>query len=146
MCSLTIECVLLLWNVFSYYRMCSLTIECVLLLSNVFSYYRMCSLTVECVLLLSNVFSYYRMCSLTTKCVLLLSNVFSYYRMCSLSIEFVLLLWMRCRDFGCLFACPGYVLVYPICPYNVPIMSEISYVLRMSRICPSVPNMCHKLF
>ena len=27
------------------YRMCSLAIECVLLLQNVFSYYRMCSLT-----------------------------------------------------------------------------------------------------
>jgi len=37
--------------VLSYYRMCSLTIECALLLSNVFSYYRMCSLTIECVLL-----------------------------------------------------------------------------------------------
>ena len=36
------ECVLLLENVFSYYRMCSLTIECVLLLQNVFSYYRVC--------------------------------------------------------------------------------------------------------
>jgi len=34
------------------------TIECVLLLSNVFSYYRLCSLTKECVLLLQNVFSY----------------------------------------------------------------------------------------
>ena len=33
-------------------RMCSLTTECVLLLQNVFSYYRMCSLTTECVLLL----------------------------------------------------------------------------------------------
>ena len=69
-----------------YYRMCSLTIACVLLLKNVFSYrttrrrmrrktcyayYRMCSLTVECVLLLQNVFSYYRMCSLTIECVLL---------------------------------------------------------------------------
>ena len=31
MCSLTIECVLLLYNVFSYYRMCSLTVECFLL-------------------------------------------------------------------------------------------------------------------
>jgi len=31
-----IECVLLLQNVFSYYRMCSLTIECVLLLSVLF--------------------------------------------------------------------------------------------------------------
>ena len=48
----------------------SLTIECVLLLQNVFSFYRMCSLTIECVLLLQNVFSYYRMCSLTTECVL----------------------------------------------------------------------------
>ena len=27
MCSLTVECVLLLWSVFSYYRMCSLSIE-----------------------------------------------------------------------------------------------------------------------
>ena len=70
------ECVLLLQNVFSYYRMCSLPIDgkaaaslqllssggavealldrsvCVLLLQNVFSYYRMCSLAIECVLLL----------------------------------------------------------------------------------------------
>jgi hypothetical protein len=56
--------------------------ECVLLLQNVFSYYRMCSLTTECVLRTctgeerredtrQNVFSYYRMCSLTTECVLL---------------------------------------------------------------------------
>ena len=44
------ECVLLLWNVFSYYRMRSLTIECILLLQNAFSYYRMCSLTTRCVL------------------------------------------------------------------------------------------------
>jgi len=36
----SIECVL------SYSTMCSLTLECVLLLYNVFSYYRMCSLTV----------------------------------------------------------------------------------------------------
>ena len=45
--------------------MCSLTMECVLLLRNVFSYsYRMCSLTTEYVLLLlQNAFSYYRMCS-----------------------------------------------------------------------------------
>jgi len=41
-------------------RVCSLTTECVLLLQNVFSYYRMCSLTMECVLLLWNVFSYRR--------------------------------------------------------------------------------------
>jgi hypothetical protein len=34
-------------------------IECVLLLQNVFSYYRLCSLTTECVLLLQNVFSLY---------------------------------------------------------------------------------------
>ena len=35
-----IECVpfLLLKNVFSYYRMCSLAVECVLLLQNVFAY------------------------------------------------------------------------------------------------------------
>jgi len=43
------------WNVFSYYRISSLTIECVLLLCDVFSdykvfsCYRMCSLTIECV-------------------------------------------------------------------------------------------------
>ena len=56
--------------------MCSLPVECVLLLQNVFPYYRMstchhhlCSLTTECVPLLQNVFSYYRMCSLTTECV-----------------------------------------------------------------------------
>ena len=102
MCSLTIECVLLLQIVFSYCRLCSLTTECVLLLENVFSYYRMCSLTTECVLVrtdrcpiqvsaatfeqkgetyiakepvfLQNVFSSYRMCSLTIECVLLLEN------------------------------------------------------------------------
>ena len=38
MCSLTVECVLLLWDVFSYYGMCSLTMGCVLLLWDVFSY------------------------------------------------------------------------------------------------------------
>jgi len=32
MCSLAIERLVLLWNVFSHYRMCSLTVECVLLL------------------------------------------------------------------------------------------------------------------
>ena len=32
--------------VYVYRRMCSLTTECVLLLQNVFSYYRMCSLTI----------------------------------------------------------------------------------------------------
>jgi len=59
--------------------MCSLTTECVLLLQNVFSYYRTyyeppvppphlyAYLTTECVLSLQNVFSYYRMCSLTTE-------------------------------------------------------------------------------
>ena len=75
------------------------TIECVLLLQNVFSYYGMTCL--ECVLLLQNVFSYYGMCSLTTECVripcVLYHNrthsiVFSYYRRCSLTIEGGLLL------------------------------------------------------
>ena len=47
MCSLTMECVLLLWNVSSYYGMCPLTMECVLLLWNVFSYYGMRSLAVS---------------------------------------------------------------------------------------------------
>ena len=99
------ECVLLLQNVFSYYRMCPLTTECVLLLQNVFSSLE-CVLLIQNVfsslvpaqhglllkrqplllhacfnLLLENVFSYYRMFSLTTECVLLLQNVFSYYRM-----------------------------------------------------------------
>jgi len=37
--------------VFSYYGMCSLTIERVLLLWNVLSFYGMCPLTMECVLL-----------------------------------------------------------------------------------------------
>ena len=76
------ECVLLLQNVFSYYRMCSLTTECVLLLQNVFSYacteislscaYAECQsqptarAITECVLLHN------------TECVLLLQNVFSY--------------------------------------------------------------------
>ena len=65
-------------------RMCFLTTECVLLLQNVFSYYRMCSLKPVCQVLgmqafsleetedtAQNVFSHYRMCSLTTECVLL---------------------------------------------------------------------------
>jgi|NorSeaMetagenome_1021524.scaffolds.fasta_scaffold293504_2 hypothetical protein len=67
------ECVLLLYNVFSYYGMCSLTIEYVLTMAISRSreeerererereragqdlecvHYRMCSLTIECVLLL----------------------------------------------------------------------------------------------
>ena len=82
MCSLPTERVLLLQNVFSYYRTCSLTTERVLLLQNVFSYYRMCSLRYladdfsvhgydASVHAQQNVFSYYRMCSLTTECVLL---------------------------------------------------------------------------
>ena len=36
----------------AYERMCSLAIECVLLLYTVFSCYRMCSLAIECVLVL----------------------------------------------------------------------------------------------
>ena len=54
MCSLTTECVLLLWNVFSYY----IGLACVLG-EHLAAFYRMCSLTIECVLLLWNVFSYY---------------------------------------------------------------------------------------
>ena len=97
-CMFATECVLLLQNVSSYYRMCSLTLtgftdayvcvrtcrkcslitECVLLLQNVFSYCGMSSLNAECALLLQNALSYYRMCSLTTECVRLLQNVFSY--------------------------------------------------------------------
>ena len=50
------ECVLLLQNVLSYYRMCSLTIECVLLRGERTG--RMCSLTIACIL--------------TTECALLL--------------------------------------------------------------------------
>ena len=77
MCSLTTEYVLLLQNVFTYYRICSLLHSgkcalCALLLQNVFSYYRMCSLTTE----------YVRFCTaasvcslrpLTTECVLVFS-------------------------------------------------------------------------
>jgi len=52
MCSLTIDCVLVLYNVFSYGRMCSLTIDCVLLLQNVFScivcVYRVCVCMCAC--------------------------------------------------------------------------------------------------
>ena len=65
--------------------MCSLTTGCVLLLQDVFSYYRMYALTtgretevslrLECVLLLYDVFSYYKMCSLTTGCMLVLQDV-----------------------------------------------------------------------
>ena len=51
MCSLTIECVLLLWNVFSYYSLSLLSIS-IVFQADVFSYYGMCSLTIECVLLL----------------------------------------------------------------------------------------------
>ena len=58
----TIECVLLLYNVFSHYRMCSLTIECHMYRV---SPWHICRYDIECVLLLQNVFSYYRMCSLT---------------------------------------------------------------------------------
>jgi len=79
----------------SYCRMCSLTVECVLLLQNVFSdllelslgtgalvsYCRMCSfttgaLTYQSVWQARCVSSYYRMCSLSIECVLLLQNVF----------------------------------------------------------------------
>ena len=111
MCSLKIESVLLLENVFSYQaarditatlskskniifvpgsaaggacRMCSLTIECVLLLETVFSYYRMCSLVYVCVCVRARVIS-------AIECLHLLENVFSYYRMCSLTVEGVLL-------------------------------------------------------
>ena len=49
---------------------CVCALVCVLLLQNVFSYYRMCSLTTKCVLFLQNMFSYYRMCSLPTEYVL----------------------------------------------------------------------------
>ena len=55
--------------------MCSLTLGCVLLLQNVFSYtnyHRACSLAIECVFLLQNLFFYLRRCSLTTERVLLL--------------------------------------------------------------------------
>ena len=46
MCSLTTECVLLLWNGSEgRFVLRPLTTECVLLPQNVFSYYRMCSLT-----------------------------------------------------------------------------------------------------
>ena len=62
MCSLTkakVECVLLLQNVFAYYRMCSQEQEREAELA-------ICSLTkekVECVLLLQNLFTYSRTCS-----------------------------------------------------------------------------------
>ena len=127
---------------FSYYRMCSLTIECVLLLLLTRMRELMDMLLSLCLTHMSLLLSYthvfttvfttshqdeganghaagggggfggtlqvYRMCSLTTECVLLLSNVFSYYfsycfgapllsrhpRMCSLTIECVLILLM----------------------------------------------------
>jgi hypothetical protein len=112
MCSLTIEWVVLLQNVFSYYRMCSLTTECVLLLQNVFSYcclwavLHLSSLKMLLHLSISGrlpVAGHGRfdnhplcqpkcvsMCSLTVECVLLLYN-----RMCSLTVECVLLLYYR---------------------------------------------------
>ena len=56
--------------------------ECVLLLENVLSYWRMRSLTRECVLLLENVSSYERKCSLTGECVFLLENVRTVENVC----------------------------------------------------------------
>ena len=83
---LTTECVLLLQNVSSYYRMRVYTpftklsrslapCEAVVVRP---SYYRMCSLTTERVLFLQNVSSYYRTCSLPSECVLLLQNACIY--------------------------------------------------------------------
>ena len=101
-----IECVLLLKNVSSYYRMCShyprvpasrYAIECVLLLKNVSSYYRMFSLSAGAGVSLTqsvgragwirqhlceNVFSCYRMCSLTIECVLL-GRIRQHLRLCA---------------------------------------------------------------
>jgi len=91
MCSPTVECVLLLYSVFSYCRMCSLAWRhggCAGGVLKAFAYsllqYKTCSPTVECVLLLHNVqvvvsrhlhILYYQMCSPTVECVLLLHNV-----------------------------------------------------------------------
>jgi len=91
MCSLAIECVL---SDEQHQRLhsislCSLTTECVLVLKNVFSYYRMCSLTIECVLSdgqhqrLHSI----SLCSFTIKCVLFLQ--LSYDRICT--IEYAIL-------------------------------------------------------
>ena len=79
MCSLSIECVLLLQNVFSI-RMCSLLRP---LAQPHLHSSRRCSFTVECVLY-QNVFSTTATRSEGRECVLFLQNVFSYYRMCSL--------------------------------------------------------------
>jgi len=59
---------------FVCYRMCSLPIECVLFLQNVFSFYRMTGVT-DCLSsegVLIGTFVCYRMCSLPTECVLFL--------------------------------------------------------------------------
>jgi len=63
--ALTTECVRLLQNVFSYYRMCSLV-----LLQNAFSYTTTCSLPMTCVS-----YCIYEMCSMYMKCVLLRRQV-----------------------------------------------------------------------
>jgi hypothetical protein len=86
-------------NVFSYHRMCSLTIECVILLTQ-FSV-STTPMTTERVLLPQNVFSYHQMCSLTTSILLSttpmttghgrVQNVFSYHRMCSLTTSILCL-------------------------------------------------------
>ena len=118
-------------NVFPYSRMCSLAIECVLLLQalllqnttaecgqnplayrNVFPYSRMCSLAIECVLLLQ-AFLRSEPTVLTEMCScfvfffqsppflcnfylnpppVFVRSMFSYCRMCSLLVECVLLL------------------------------------------------------
>ena len=53
--------------------MCSLTAECVLLLQNVFSYYRMWNTHARC-MMTQNVFSYYRMYSLLRFCPIQVSS------------------------------------------------------------------------
>ena len=119
----------------SYYRMCSLTIECVLLLHSGsaalhllryrhlcmithLSYYRMCSLTIECVLLLHSgsaalhllryrhlcrcSLSFCRMCSLTIECVLLLHSGSAALHLVSPSLQvFALFLYHRWRECAC---------------------------------------------
>ena len=72
--------------------MCSVGIECVLQVQNVFCRYRMCSVDIECVLQVQTVFCRYN-CAMKTsdgvKPVVEFDNQCR-YRMCSVGIEYVL--------------------------------------------------------
>ena len=90
--------------------MCSLTTECVLLLQNVFSYYRMCCLTTECVLLLQKETTPGQDGAATTRQLIMIllydvdkkkaavDTAIGDYRMCFRTIECVLLIMILLYD------------------------------------------------